>query len=148
MPCDHTVRLLMLKVYFVQRQIALSASIFFVVMWILVCATTPRPFDLYDYYAYVGVYGVRPLAFAALTSGLDTSPLADHIFQRQLPHAGMLPNLAHRRYMGSARYHPHQSQDLWSFRDRCTDLRHSFILYCIRGSYRSTGPGTSSFKSE
>jgi len=58
MPCDHTVRLLILKVYFVQRQIALSASIFFVVMWILVCATTPRPFDLYDYYAYVGVYGV------------------------------------------------------------------------------------------
>lgn len=44
-----------------QRQIALSASAFFVVMWILVCATTPKPYDLYDYYAYIGIYGVRPV---------------------------------------------------------------------------------------
>lgn len=27
-------------------------------MWIVVCATTPRPFDTYDYYAYIGIYGV------------------------------------------------------------------------------------------
>jgi hypothetical protein len=117
-------------------------------MWILVCATTPQPFDLYDYYAYVGIYGVRPPAQLALIPGLDPAPSTNHLFQRQLPYADMLSNMAHNCYMGSSRHNLDQGQDLWNLGARGAYLRYPLFLYRVRSSYRPTGLGPSSLESK
>jgi hypothetical protein len=100
-------------------------------MWILVCATTPQPFDLYDYYAYVGIYGVRPPAQLALIPGLDPAPSTNHLFQRQLPYADMLSNMAHNCYMGSSRHNLDQGQDcgIWESGAHTCDTRSFFIAF-------------------
>ena len=64
---------------------AISASLFFVLMWVLVLALTPKPFSLSENYGYIGIYGVSSPLLPLCTSAEPTTS----VFHRDLVLKGL-----------------------------------------------------------
>jgi hypothetical protein len=50
-----------MQVYHSQRQMALAASAFKLIMWAIIAGTIPIPFTAFDWYAWFAIYGVGAL---------------------------------------------------------------------------------------
>jgi hypothetical protein len=47
-----------MQIYDSQRQMALAASAFLLIMWAMIAGTIPIPFTAFDWYAWFAIYGV------------------------------------------------------------------------------------------